>query len=387
MNANQKYENSIFWIDTDKISPNPYQPRREFDEDRLRDLSESIRQYGILQPLTVSRIEQDRPDGGVAVSYELIAGERRLRASKLAGLPQVPCIIRVGDDSKAKLELAIIENLQREDLNPVDRAKSFQRLSDEFSLKHQDIGKKISKSREYVSNSMRLLTLPQDILDALAGGRISEGHTRPLLMLQDRQQEQMTLFKEMLIRKMTVREAEGIARRIAYDKVRKKDRFFDPDIADMEGRLAESLGTRVHIEKKEVGGKILIDFFSYEELQNILTMLEREQMEKSRVLSHIQNSPLGVFEQNLPGIVNQESMSVGAESTQIITEHVENLPEVYEEKLPVEYTENLPSTELASLDVLAPEEKIGDMLDDRTKTETKDTEEEDDLYNIKNFSL
>ena len=387
MNANQKYENSIFWIDTDKISPNPYQPRREFDEDRLRDLSESIRQYGILQPLTVSRIELDRPDGGIAVAYELIAGERRLRASKLAGLPQVPCIIRVGDDSKAKLELAIIENLQREDLNPVDRAKSFQRLSDEFSLKHQDIGKKISKSREYVSNSMRLLTLPQDILDALGGGRISEGHTRPLLMLQDRPAEQMTLFKEMLIRKMTVREAEGIARRIAYDKVRKKDRFFDPDIADMEGRLAESLGTRVHIEKKEVGGKILIDFFSYEELQNILTMLEKEQMEKSRVLTHIQDSPLQTFEQNLPGIVNQES-SVGTQAPlQTLVSREENLPDERPDMLPAEYTENLPSTELASLEVLAPEEKIGDMLDDRTKAETRNTEEEDDLYNIKNFSL
>lgn len=409
MNAQQKYENAIFWIDTDKISPNPYQPRREFDEDRLRDLSESIRQYGILQPLTVSRIELDRPDGGVAVAYELIAGERRLRASKMAGLPQVPCIIRVGDDSKAKLELAIIENLQREDLNPVDRAKSFQRLADEFSLKHQDIGKKISKSREYVSNSMRLLTLPQDILDALGGGRISEGHTRPLLMLQDRPQEQMTLFKEMLIRKMTVREAEGIARRIAYDKVRKKDRFFDPDIADMEGRLAESLGTRVHIEKKEVGGKILIDFFSYEELQNILTMLEREQMEKSRVLSHIQDSPIQTFEQNLAHVVNDEPVSVSVsvaaaapvsaaaslagqmEVGEVIEHEVvlreENLPEVREQNLPATYTENLPSAELASLEVLAPEEKIGMMLDDRTKVEQTSADEDEDLYNIKNFSL
>jgi hypothetical protein len=169
--------------------------------------------------------------------------------------------------------------------------------------------------------------------------------------------------------------------------VRKKDRFFDPDIADMEGRLAESLGTRVHIEKKEVGGKILIDFFSYEELQNILTMLEREQMEKSRVLSHIQDSPLQTFEQNLPGIVNQESAAVTQVLEQTLAQHEENLPEEYVEILPVEYTENLPSTELASLDVLAPEEKIGDMLDDRTKTETRDTEEEDDLYNIKNFSL
>lgn len=393
MNANQKYENSIFWIDTDKISPNPYQPRREFDEERLRDLSESIRQYGILQPLTVSRIEIEKPDGGISVGYELIAGERRLRASKLAGLPQVPCIIRVGDDSKAKLELAIIENLQREDLNPVDRAKSFQRLAEEFDLKHQDIGKKISKSREYVSNTMRLLSLPQDILTALEQGRISEGHTRPLLMLANRPDEQLTLFKEMLIRKMTVREAEGIARRIAFDKVRKKDRFFDPDIADMEGRLAESLGTRVHIEKKDVGGKILIDFFSYEELQNLLRMLEREQFEKSKVLADIQSGP--ILPQKEVTQVHTESVSIAHTAdtfpTESLPQEVIERPE-YEltqrtEHEIVEYVEDLPSTELAMLEVLAPEEKIADMLDDRTKSETCASDEDDDLYNIKNFSL
>ena len=389
MHPKQNYENSIFWIDTGKIVPNPYQPRREFDEDRLRDLSESIRQYGILQPLTVSRIETDREDGGVMVSYELIAGERRLRASRLAGLPQVPCIIRVGDDSKAKLELAIIENLQREDLNPVDRAKSFQRLAEEFSLKHQDIGKKISKSREYVSNTMRLLSLPQDILEALEQGRISEGHTRPLLMLQDRAAEQLTLFKEMLVRKMTVREAEGIARRIAFDKVRKKDRFFDPDIADMEGRLAESLGTRVHIEKKEVGGKILIDFFSYEELQNILTMLEHERMERSTVLANIQDSPMAVF---VPTVTNRHIVTNNNEDS---SPHVENAHQIQDgdtaEPAPsnkvTEYTMGVPEAELELLDASAPEEKAGSLLDDRTKTETRAEEESDDLYNIKNFSL
>jgi ParB family transcriptional regulator, chromosome partitioning protein len=393
MNVNQKYENSIFWIDTEKISPNPYQPRREFDEERLRDLAESIRQYGILQPLTVSRIEIEKGDGGISVGYELIAGERRLRASKIAGLPQVPCIIRVGDDSKAKLELAIIENLQREDLNPVDRAKSFQRLADEFDLKHQDIGKKISKSREYVSNTMRLLTLPQDILTALEQGRISEGHTRPLLMLANRPEEQLTLFKEMLIRKMTVREAEGIARRIAFDKVRKKDRFFDPDIADMEGRLAESLGTRVHIEKKDVGGKILIDFFSYEELQNLLRMLEREQFEKSKVLAGIQSGPVALQQEMAE--VRTESTAVASAPnilpTEPIAQEVMERPE-YDlaqraEHEISEYVEDLPSTELAMLEVLAPEEKIADMLDDRTKSEARASDEDDDLYNIKNFSL
>jgi ParB family transcriptional regulator, chromosome partitioning protein len=414
MQANQKYENSIFWIDTEKISPNPYQPRREFDEERLRDLAESIRQYGILQPLTVSRIEIEKGDGGISVGYELIAGERRLRASKIAGLPQVPCIIRVGDDSKAKLELAIIENLQREDLNPVDRAKSFQRLAEEFSLKHQDIGKKISKSREYVSNTMRLLSLPQDVLTALEQGRISEGHTRPLLMLATRPEEQLTLFKEMLLRKMTVREAEGIARRIAYDKVRKKERFFDPDIADMEGRLAESLGTRVHIEKKDMGGKILIDFFSYEELQNILRMLEREQFEKSKVLTSIQAEPVAPYiapviaseQSKISEVVTPLTAAASIAATILpaavaehsLAEYNEQLPNVaepmllaeYQENLPAQYKSELPSTDMPDMQVLnvfAPEERMADILDDRTKQEVKDAEEDDDIYNIKNFSL
>lgn len=388
MNPQQKFENAIFWIDTNKINPNPYQPRRDFDEARLADLAESIKQYGILQPLTVSRIEIDREDGGIEVGYELIAGERRLRASKLAGLSQVPCIIRTGDDSKAKLELAIIENLQREDLNPVDRAKSFQRLSEEFSLKHQDIGKKISKSREYVSNTMRLLTLPQDVLTALEQGKISEGHTRPLLMLSDRPEEQLTLFKEMMMRKMTVREAEGIARRIAYDKVRKKDRFFDPDIADMEGRLAESLGTRVHIEKKQVGGKILIDFFSYEELQNILKMLEREQLEKSKILSDLESDSTEIpvvenytenkFQKQDQNLIDDIEMGLAEVNTSLALEN---------EKSPTVYENHLPSTELEMLSVLAPEEKHSDILDDRTKEEQEDDLEEEDIYNIKNFSL
>ena len=178
-----KTENSIFWIEIDKIIPNPYQPRREFDEDRLKDLADSIRQYGVLQPLVVSRSETVLEDGGVKVEYELIAGERRLRASKLARLTQVPVVVRTGDDSRAKLELAIIENLQREDLNSVERAQSFQRLADEFKLSWAEVGRKMGKSREYVSNAVRILLLPQDILVAVSTRQISEGHTSPLLML------------------------------------------------------------------------------------------------------------------------------------------------------------------------------------------------------------
>ncbi|MCF7831677.1 MAG: ParB/RepB/Spo0J family partition protein [Candidatus Pacebacteria bacterium] len=274
------YSNSIFWIDVDKINPNPYQPRREFDEARLQELADSIRQYGVLQPLVVTRSEVEKPDGGLATVYELIAGERRLRASRLAGIREVPVVIRTGDDSKMKLELAIIENLQREDLNSIDRAKAFMRLVDEFGLTHSQIGQKMGRSREYVSNTLRLLSLPEEIMQALAEGKITEGHTRPLMMLVDRPAEQHTLFKELLYKKMSVRETERIARDIAHDKVRKINITEDPKMQAYQQSLAEKLGTRVHIEKKDVGGKIVIDYFTAEDLASLVALLEKTDMGK-----------------------------------------------------------------------------------------------------------
>jgi len=271
------YSNSIFFIDVDKIQPNPFQPRREFEEGPLKDLAESIRQYGILQPLTVSRVEKETADGGLVTEYELIAGERRLRASKLAGLSQVPVIIRVGDDNMAKLELAIIENLQREDLNAVERARAFARLVEEFRFTHTQIGQKLGKSREYVSNTVRLLTLPQEMLDALSEGKINEGHTRPLLMLASRPEEQQTLFKEITVRKITVREAERIARRIAVEKVRNHSTMPDATLMKAEQTLQEALGTRVHIQPREQGGKITIDYFSPDELEIILALVAKRE--------------------------------------------------------------------------------------------------------------
>jgi ParB family chromosome partitioning protein len=198
----------------------------------------------VLQPLTVSRVEKEKEDGGLMTEYELIAGERRLRASKLAGVSQVPVIIRVGDTSMMKLELAILENLQREDLNAVDRAKAFQRLSAEFKFTHAEVAKKMGKSREYVSNSLRILSLPEEILQGLSEGKISEGHTRPLLMLADHPEEQIVLFKEILYKKITVREAEKLARKIAYDRVRKKEFIADPAITEMEEEFQDKLGTQ-----------------------------------------------------------------------------------------------------------------------------------------------
>ena len=274
------YSNSIFWIDTDKIKPNPLQPRRDFDKARLQDLADSIKQYGVLQPLIVSRIEIEKEGGGLVTEYELIAGERRLRAAKLAGVSQVPVIIRTGDTAMMKLELSIIENLQREDLNAVDRARAFLKLTTEFKFTHNEIAKKMGRSREYVSNSLRILSLPEEILQALSEGKITEGHTRPILMLADHPQEQLVLFKEILYKKITVREAEKLARKIAYDRVRKKEFMPDPEITELEEEFQEKLGTRVHIDRKELGGQIKIDFFSTEDLREILDLIGKQGIEK-----------------------------------------------------------------------------------------------------------
>ena len=270
----QFYNNAIFWVEVDKIKPNPFQPRREFEQAKLEDLARSIRQYGVIQPLTVTRKEFEKPDGGIGTEYELIAGERRLRASKLAGVVSVPVIIRADyDDDKTKLEVAIIENLQREDLNPMDRAAAFARLVNEFGFKHTQVAEKVGKSREYVSNTIRLLALTKEIQQALSDGKISEGHTRPLLMLIDRPEEQSVLFREIMLKRLTVRDAESIARRIAFDKVRKKEYLYAPEILEMERNLSNSLGTRVAIEPKENGGKLIIDFVGEDDLRILFAQL------------------------------------------------------------------------------------------------------------------
>ncbi len=341
------YNNSIFWIDVDKVKPNPFQPRREFDEARLKDLASSIRQYGILQPLVVTRSEVFREDGSMFAEYELISGERRLRASKIAGLLQVPAIIRSGEQSdRVKLELAIIENLQREDLNAIDRAKSFKQLVDQFNLKHTEIAEKIGKSREYVSNSLRLLTLPEEIQNALAEGKISEGHTRPLMMLCDKPEEQNVLYREILQRKMTVREAEGIARRIATDKVRKKEYLLSPDIVQMERNLTQALGTRVQIETSNQGGKIHIDYFSEIDLRNILEFIKK---------GADKGTPEAAKIAEVPGtVVGATMINEGAE---------------------------IPSADLSDASISTEEQKV--LQDDVPKEEQK----EEETFDLNNFTV
>lgn len=335
--------------------------------------------YGILQPLVVTRKEVYKEDGGLAVEYELISGERRLRASKLAGLLQVPALIRNGEeDAQVKLELAIIENLQREDLNPVDRARAFERLSNEFKFKHHQIAEKVGKSREYVTNTLRVLTLPTEILNALGEGKISEGHTRPLLMLLDRPEEQMTLFKEIMVKKMTVREAEVIARKIAYDKIRKKERTFDPEIVELEEKLTQSLGTRVHIERKDTGGKVMIDFFSNEDLRTILDIINssnprnpQEMLEKHMAKVQGQAAVEGVQTTAVTNTVTPASTPVSTTPVQ-----AENAAQ----SAPLE--EGSPAAVIASAFQTPTDEQP---LDDRTKQEKIEEDNSEELYSVKNF--
>ena len=198
-------------IDIDKIKPNPYQPRREFDERELKSLADSIRVYGILQPLLVSKVEKDVPTGR-DVEYELIAGERRLRAAKLAHLPRVPVVVRQGASNTQKLEVALIENIQRHDLNAIDEARAFKQLKDEFAMTYTEIGKRVSKSQPYIMNTVRILALPESMQDALVRGEINEGHTRPLLSLKRFPDRQQKLFDAIVKQKFTVRQAEAMGR-------------------------------------------------------------------------------------------------------------------------------------------------------------------------------
>lgn len=270
-----KYD-SVFWIEIDRIRPNPFQPRKEFSEEGLRSLAESIRQYGVLMPLVVSRTDIEKPEGGLESMYELIAGERRLRASKLAGLKQIPVVIRQGESNLTKLELAIIENLQREDLNAIDRAKALQKLIEEFGISHAETAAKIGKSREYVSNSLRLLSLPEHMQSAIVGKEISEGHARPLMALNDRPEERETLFREIILKRLPVRAAERIARSIAQERVRSHHKK-TPEMVELEKSLTQTLGTRVIIETNAEGGRLLIDFFSPDDLSHLVATLAAEQ--------------------------------------------------------------------------------------------------------------
>ncbi|MDP3953390.1 MAG: ParB/RepB/Spo0J family partition protein [bacterium] len=274
----EKTSENIFQIEVERISPNPHQPRRDFNEDSLRELAGSIREFGILQPLVVTKVEEET-DLGSRVSYELIAGERRLKAAKILGLPTVPVIIRRPTKEAEKLELAVIENIQRADLNPIESARAMARLQDEFSMTQREIAARLGKSREAISNTVRLLSLPSEIQKAIAEGNVSESQGRMLLSLDDIGM-QSTIFGEILKDNLTIRQLEKRIRRAKGqpDKDVEKSGEGVPDLEAeaLKNQLEEFLGTKVEVLRDGKSGKIVINFYSQEELNAVLSKFFRQ---------------------------------------------------------------------------------------------------------------
>ena len=250
----------ILKVNPDRISINPQQPRTHFNDIALNDLAESIKQHGIISPLIVTKKGND---------FELIAGERRLRASKLLGLNEVPVIVRAEQEQK-KLEIALIENLQREDLNPLETARAYKRLIDEFNITQEEAAKKVGKARSSVANALRLLALPLEVQEALASGKISEAHAKYLLGIEG-EAKQINLLRKILRQNMTVADTDREIKRLGGTKAAKQKDYLDKA---REEELSQYLGTKVELKRQGRGGKLIIDFYSEEELGELIRKIK-----------------------------------------------------------------------------------------------------------------
>lgn len=274
---NPPIQGPVFLIEVDKIAPNPQQPRRNFDQEELKNLANSIREFGILQPITVTKIEVEG-ELGTEVSYQLIAGERRWQASRLLGLERIPAIIRQVNLEKERLELAVLENVQRADLNPIESARAYARLQDEFAMTQREIAARLGKSREVVANTMRLLGLPTAVQEALARNQISESQGRLLLTVDDPGQQQM-LMEDLLRSNLSVRELKSRIQRIkrvespALDGIMPAPLSTDPETENLQRELESALGAPVKVDRSGETGKLIITFYSPEELHGIVAKL------------------------------------------------------------------------------------------------------------------
>ncbi|MFH1758956.1 MAG: ParB/RepB/Spo0J family partition protein [Patescibacteria group bacterium] len=270
---------SVYQIEVEKIKRNPLQPRKNFNENALAELAASIGEHGIIQPLIVSKVQKDT-DFGTQVEYQLIAGERRLMAAKKIGLERVPAIVRAVAQEKDRLEVAIVENVQRQDLNPIEAARSYARLQEEFGLTQREIAARIGKSRETIGNVLRLLNLPTIIQDAIANDQLSDSQGRLLLSIDDPNQ-QKHLFEEIINNNISVRELKARISGIRkFNEPRQTDQnsnnlptAADPELEFIKEKLQEALGTKVSLQKNDRGGKITINFFSPEEFKAIVNKL------------------------------------------------------------------------------------------------------------------
>lgn len=253
------------------IAPNPWQPRTHFDPAELEELAQSIKQHGVLQPVLVSQ----QPDG----TFQLIAGERRWRAVQLAGLNTVPALVKEVTP-QASLELALVENIQRRDLNPLEEAHAYRQLLDDHGLTQEALAQRIGKSRVSVTNTLRLLQLPDEVLEALAAGELSEGHARAILMASGNE-ARLALLRRVLEDRLSVRETEALARQLnapAADEVvaTEDERPRDADVERLEDAFRQALGTRVRLVRGRTGGRLVIHFFSDDELQGIYDLIVRD---------------------------------------------------------------------------------------------------------------
>jgi ParB family chromosome partitioning protein len=252
------------------IRPNPWQPRTHFDQQDLEELAQSIREHGVLQPVLVSQ----QPDG----SFQLITGERRWRAVQLAGMPTVPAMVKEATP-QASLEMALVENIQRRDLNPLEEAHAYRQLLDEHGLTQERLAQRIGKSRVAVTNTLRLLHLPEEVRQALADGSITEGHARAILMCAGDPQR-LRLLKRVLDQHLSVRDTEAVAREMNASREVVPEGILqappDPDVERLENAFRQALGTRVRLLRGRHGGRLVIHFFSDEELQGIYEAIVRD---------------------------------------------------------------------------------------------------------------
>lgn len=261
----EKVQNAIVELKVTDVEPNDKQPRRVFDDQALTDLSESIKEHGVVQPIIVRQVEN---------GYQIIAGERRWRASRLAGKKTIPAIVKECSNLEV-MELALIENLQREDLNSIEEAQAYKSLIEEYNMTQEEISKKIGKSRPAIANSLRLLQLPQKIKEMIAEGKITQGHARALLAI-DGEKKQLEVAEKVISQQLNVRQIEKMAK----DTKSKEKKETQPDgyqieINHLEERLKAALGTKVSIQYKNNKGRIEIEYYSNEELDRIIELLEK----------------------------------------------------------------------------------------------------------------
>ena len=259
----------VMEIEIHKIKPNSFQPRRIFDEEKLRELAESIKEHGVVQPVVVRPVGPEK--------YELVVGERRFRACLSLGMTKIPAVVKEFSNGQM-MEIALVENIQRQDLNPVEEAMAYRRLMEEFNLTQEQVSQKVSKSRSFIANMVRLLNLPEPILNKLSAGQLTVGHARPLLALNG-EDAQIAIAQEVCNRNLSVRETESLVRRAVEEESkrekekREKDNKLSPIMLDIEARLRSLLGTKVKIKDQGEKGKIEIDYYSTEDLERIVALV------------------------------------------------------------------------------------------------------------------